>query len=130
MATRKDFLIKDSEAKLGKLNKVIEGLKLQLDDRNLENANLEEQIRTLKKEVTARESVRQSRIEARGETANPGLSAAKKMKKIVQRRQLVDLARTQAEEVDLLRQELDRMRQKTFPSFIRAATSRVGADER
>lgn len=42
-----------------------------------------------------------------------------KMKKVVQRRHLVDIARTQAEEIDYLRQELDRMRQRTFPSFVK-----------
>ena len=42
------------------------------------------------------------------------------MKKVVARRQLVDTARAQAEEVDYLRSELDKMRQRTFPSFAKA----------
>jgi hypothetical protein len=42
-----------------------------------------------------------------------------KMKKIMNRRRMVDIARAQAEEIDYLRQELDRMRQRTFPSFVK-----------
>ena len=53
------------------------------------------------------------------------------MKKIVLRRHLVDTARAQAEEIDFLRQELDKIRQKTFPSFIRAVKKRIpNPDER
>ena len=47
------------------------------------------------------------------------------MKKVTGRRQLVDVAKSQADEIDSLRQELDRLRQKTFPSFIRATKSRM-----
>lgn len=117
--------MKDSEGKLGKLQKVIDGLRRQLDDRITENESLEEQIHGLKREVAARESVRQSRNDARGTVGDPAQTAMKRIKRVVVRRQLVDLARTQAEEIDFLRQELDRMRQKTFPSFVRATKSRV-----
>lgn len=129
--TRKDFLSKDSEEKVAKLNRVLENLQRQLEDRNVENESLEEQILGLKREVAARESVRQSRDDARGYEGDPAQTTMKKMKKIVARRQLVDLARTQAEEIDILRQELDKMRQKTFPSFVKATRTRVNgaADE-
>ena len=47
---------------------------------------------------------------------------------------MLDSARSQAEEADFLRQELDRLRQRTFPSFVKAAKDRVlgtnGGDER
>ena len=129
---RKEFLIKDSDTQLSKLQRGIDNLRRQLEDRLSENSRLEDQIHGLKKEVVARESVRQSRNEARGVAGDPAQTAMKSMKKVVVRRQLVDLARTQAEELDFLRQELDRMRQKTFPSFVRAAKTRAGinADER
>lgn len=39
------------------------------------------------------------------------------MEAIVARRKLIDLARSQTEEIEFLRQELDRLRQKTFPYF-------------
>eukprot|EP01041_Mallomonas_annulata_P002914 gene2914-5721_t len=129
---RKEFLIKDSENKLTKLQRTVDGLRRQLEDRRMENESLDEQIHGLKREVAARESVRQSRNDARGTVGDPAQTAMTRMKRVVVRRQLVDLARTQAEEIDFLRQELDRMRQKTFPSFVRAARSRlsINADER
>ena len=39
------------------------------------------------------------------------------MQSIVTRRKLIDLARAQTDEIEFLRQELDRLRQRTFPSF-------------
>ena len=54
-----------------------------------------------------------------GSGGDPMTMAAAKMKKVVARRHMVDTARAQAEEIDYLRQELDKMRQRTFPSFVR-----------
>ncbi len=55
-----------------------------------------------------------------GPASNVEINASmEKMKKVVNRRKLVDMARAQAEEIDYLRQELDRMRQRTFPSFVK-----------
>jgi len=50
---------------------------------------------------------------------------AARMKKVTMRRRLVDLARVQTEEIDFLRGELDRLRQRTFPSFAHAAKHRL-----
>lgn len=47
------------------------------------------------------------------------------MKRVTMRRRLIDLARLQTEEIDFLRQELDRLRQRTFPSFAHAARNRL-----
>jgi hypothetical protein len=52
----------------------------------------------------------------------------KRMQKVVMKRQLIDATRAHAEELDLLRQELDKIRQKTFPSFVRAARQRTFAN--
>ena len=56
------------------------------------------------------------------------------MKKIVARKHMLDSAKSQAEEADFLRQELDRLRQRTFPSFVQATKERVlgtnGDDDR
>ncbi len=40
------------------------------------------------------------------------------------RRKLVELAKTQTEEIDFLRKELERLRQRTFPSFAVVAESK------
>ncbi len=119
MAARKDFLSKDIEARLLNHRKVNDGFLRQLEERNQECASLVETIDSLKVSVASSRSVKQSRDDARGGAGDTASSAAAKMKKVVGRRRLVDTARAQAEEIDFLRQELDRMRQRTFPSFVR-----------
>lgn len=102
------------------LKKNNEFFKRQLEDRQAECASLEEKIASLKGQVTLSKSVKLSRDEARGGSGgDPMTMAAAKMKKVVARRHMVDTARAQAEEIDYLRQELDKMRQRTFPSFVR-----------
>lgn len=121
---------KDAESKLLKLKRSKEQLKKNLQDKKEEIGLLEKRIKDLRNQVNARKSVRQSRDEARGAGDAVELSTLR-MKKIVARRQLVDTARAQAEEIDFLRQELDKERQKTFPSFIRAVKKRLpNPDER
>ena len=93
-----------------------------------ENTKLERKILELRRQVEERETVRQSRKESQGMQGDPAASAMLKMKKVVARRQLVDTARAQAEEIDFLRQELDKFRQKTFPSFLRATRTRLAAN--
>ena len=126
--TRKDFLSKDSEAKLNKLRRLQDQCRLQNEERLEENFKLEKKIIDLRRQVEERDKVRQSRKESQGLQGDPAASTMLKMKKVVARRQLVDTARAQAEEIDFLRQELDKFRQKTFPSFLRATRTRLAAN--
>jgi hypothetical protein len=130
VALRKDFMQKDADLKLTKLRRLKESMRKQLSERTDEISSLERKVADLKAQVAARRSVQQSKTEARnaGDIAN---ETALKMKKIMARRHLVDTAKAQAEEIDFLRQELDKVRQKTFPSFIRAVKKRLpNPDER
>ena len=130
---RKDFLKKDAEAKIAKLAKMIETLKSQIADRERENVKLQDKIGTLKGDVAVREQVvRHGSQGTAVEFSQSSLKATSKMKKVVGRKRLVDTARVQAEEIDYLKQELDKLRQKTFPSFVRATHSRLvyNPDER
>jgi len=119
ICSRKEFIMKDADARLGKMRKLNADMRRQLSDRKVEIASLENKIQDLRIQVSERENVKKTRDNARGAASNPVSRAAQKMKKVVKRRHLVDTARAQAEEIDFLRQELDRMRQKTFPSFVR-----------
>jgi hypothetical protein len=56
---------------------------------------------------------------------NASAQSAAKMKRITMRRRLVELARSQSDEIEFLKQELDRLRQRTFPSFAHAARARL-----
>ena len=99
--------------------RINDGLNRQLEERYQERATLSETISTLRLSVASSRSVKQSRDDARGGVGQDAHAVTLKMKKVVGRRRLVDTARAQAEEIDFLRQELDRMRQRTFPSFVR-----------
>lgn len=128
VSARIDYQAQDAETKLLALKKNNEYFKRQLDDRQQECIALEERIGALKAQVSLSRSVKQSRDEARGGTGgDPITMAANKMKKVVARRHMVDTARAQAEEIDYLRQELDKMRQRTFPSFVKATRKRLTA---
>mmetsp|Transcript_23312 Transcript_23312/g.22933 ORF Transcript_23312/g.22933 Transcript_23312/m.22933 type:complete len:87 (-) Transcript_23312:60-320(-) len=51
-------------------------------------------------------------------TSNDGVQDnSKKIKDIANKRKLVDIAKQQTEEMEFLRDELDRLRARTFPSF-------------
>lgn len=53
------------------------------------------------------------------------MTAMKRMKKVVNRRRLVDMATMQAAQISHLRKELENMRDRTFPSFVKAFRSRL-----
>lgn len=94
-------------------------LKRSLQEKENESKRLEDVIAQLHVEVQQSENIKFSKVQASGGEGLASTVALKKMRKVVQRKRLVDLARVQAEEIELLRQELDRMRQKTFPSFVK-----------
>ena len=81
-----------------------------------ENASLEAKAAELRANVKVRESITRAR---ENESEGDDVRGAR-MKSLVTRRKLVDLARAQTEEVEFLRSELDRLRQRTFPSFAKA----------
>ena len=106
-----------------KLMKMKDSLLKQVDDLVEEMSKIELKIESINDQVLARKSIKNSRDAAKGNVNTS--HASKKMKTIMVRRQLVDTARAQAEEIDYLRAELDKLRQKTFPSFVRAAKKRA-----
>lgn len=108
--------------KLQTIKKSNETLARQLEERLHECESLEKSITQLHSQVALTKSVKLSRDEARGGGGDVLSAANAKMKKIVARRHMVDTARAQAEEIDYLRQELDKMRQRTFPSFVRSVS--------
>ena len=67
--------------------------------------------------MAVRASIHRARASGGDGVADPNAAGRARMKAVVTRRKLLDLARAQTDEVEFLRQELDRLRQKTFPSF-------------
>ena len=107
--------------KMAKMEKELRKVRKAIAERVKENTSLTAQVKELSGNVGIREAIYKSRAEAQGGGMDP---AAKKMKMVTMRRKLVDLARAQTDEVEFLRGELDRLRQKTFPSFANAARER------
>jgi hypothetical protein len=107
------------------LNKSIDSIIANIASKEEENKQLSDNILQLAADVNIRESIRESRNTARGKLSDIGAMSSRRMKTIVARKRLVDACKSRASEIDFLRQELDIARQKTFPSFIRAAKSRV-----
>lgn len=91
--------------------------------RRIENERLKTQQLEIEKSVKVRESIMSSR--AGGGDGESTQKSSNRMKRIAMRRRLIDVARTQTEEIDFLREELERLRERTFPSFARAAQSRL-----
>nr|CAB3230199.1 WD repeat-containing protein 96-like [Phallusia mammillata] len=82
--------LKEHENK--ELDKVLEGLHVTVSERkNIANVNATERAKS---------------------------TSDKRLKGIVQRRKLVDLAKAQAQEVAVLRAEVERLRMKTFPALV------------
>ena len=110
----------DKHAKISRANGK---LSAAVRDRRVENERLLGQLRDLESSVEARESIYRSRVD--GGDMSSQQKAQQRMKRITMRRRLIDLARVQTEEIDFLRQELDRLRQRTFPSFAHATRHRL-----
>ena len=123
-----------------KLERANAKLRHQVQQRNEENMRLEQQVRELEGNVLVRESIVKSHLKTKEEQSEAPKHAVQNMRRIILRRRLIDLvrfglyssctiatvsqARLQTEEVDFLGQELDRLRQRTFPSFAHASRGR------
>uniref|UniRef100_A0A7S1UCA8 Cilia- and flagella-associated protein 43 n=1 Tax=Phaeomonas parva TaxID=124430 RepID=A0A7S1UCA8_9STRA len=129
LEARMAVISKTHKNKIERTSQQTRKLGAQLRDRTTENARLLRQLRELETAVSVREGIYRSRLESSGGDATPEAMAATRMKRITVRRRLVDIARAQTDEIDYLRNELDRLRQRTFPSFAHAVPHMTGPDE-
>jgi len=109
--------------------------------RKMENSMLEKKLRELQQNVIQREHIRRLRAPQGGPTSTAGGKEGEKpriiggggrieenegviraaqtsFREVKARQSLMDAAKKHTEEIDLLRKELDRLRQRTFPSFV------------
>merc|ERR1712166_750675 len=104
--------------KLDKLTKTRKKMEKSKRDKQAENNRLSLHVEELERNVSLRASIHRARAAGGdGTMADEGAASRKRMQSIVTRRKLIDLARAQTDEIEFLRQELDRLRQITFPSF-------------
>eukprot|EP00930_Biecheleria_cincta_P052010 TRINITY_DN3722_c0_g3_i1.p1 TRINITY_DN3722_c0_g3~~TRINITY_DN3722_c0_g3_i1.p1 ORF type:complete len:1802 (-),score=452.39 TRINITY_DN3722_c0_g3_i1:21-5426(-) len=101
--------------------------------RKSENAMLEKKLRELQQNVIQREHIRRLRAPAGGgggdkpargnngrveENEGAAKAAQAAFREVRNRRKLMETAKQHTQEIELLHKELDRLRQKTFPSFV------------
>lgn len=101
--------------------------------RKNENGMLEKKLRELQQNVIQREHIRRLRGPAGGgggapqktggggrveEDEGPAKAARTAFKELRSRQRLMEAAKKNTEEIEILHKELDRLRQRTFPSFV------------
>lgn len=93
--------------------KIYNKLKQSIRAKELENAQLDRELEETSVCVAERKHINEVNASMRNETG-----AEKRMQNIVQRRKLVDLAKAQAQEIAVLRAEVERLRMRTFPALV------------
>jgi len=91
-------------------------LKLQKEirEKTQENSQLEAKAWKLKNNVTQRKQIINLRVSTNNDRAS---DPSTKIKQIAHQRKLLDVIKQQEEEIMFLKDELDRLRARTFPSF-------------
>ena len=101
------------DALLGKKLRLLK-VRKKIKQQTRENERLYETVQELEAAVKERMQISSIRDEGRLEETRAG---AERMKALVTRRKLVDLAKLQSEEIKFLRNEVGQLRQRTFASF-------------
>lgn len=93
--------------------RIIRDLKKAIRKKEIENSRLDDDLEELALKVAERRNVSDPNAENQVEAGTK-----RRLKNIVARRKLVDLAKAQAQEVAILRAEVERLRMRTFPALV------------
>jgi len=102
-------------------------LKQEIKDKNRENAELESKARDLRIEVDARQQIIDLKSATNTDSAQ---DPRKRIMAIANQRKMIDVIKQQEEEIMFLKDELDRLRARTFPSFAHIQNKADYPDER
>ncbi|XP_066549202.1 cilia- and flagella-associated protein 43 isoform X2 [Amia ocellicauda] len=100
--------------KVNKAKKSVQQLIRQTAQKAQDSATLDQQLQEMMISVAEKRHI----CDAIAVEQNQESSAEERYKDILQRKRLVDLAKAQAQEVAILRAEVERMRMKTFPALV------------
>jgi WD40 repeat protein len=123
------YIQKNHTLNLAKIMKAKALKEKEVAQKEAENKRLAAHVAELEKNVAVRASIHRARASGGDGVADPNAAGHARMKAIVTRRKLLDLARAQTDEIEFLRQELDRLRQKTFPSFATRRNPNINPDD-
>ena len=105
---------KEGEKRISLFEKKIEKIMGEIDSIKKENKQLEVQKWNLENTVKQREKIKEMMV---GENGEGNQEAAEKFEQISVNRKLFDKAKQQTEEIELLREELSKLKAKTFANF-------------
>ncbi|XP_013386289.1 cilia- and flagella-associated protein 43 isoform X2 [Lingula anatina] len=104
---------KHHEKNVEEHKKIVKDLKKAIQQREEENKSLERDLEELNVSVNERSHINDVNADKTGDGGRD-----RRYQEIVQRRKLVDLAKAQAQEVAVLRAEVERLRMRTFPALV------------
>ena len=86
----------------------------QISQKKLQNSQFADEVMDIKGRIVEQDRLQETQF-AEDSTE---LNLQKRMRSLVTQRKLKDIAKAQAEEVAVLKQELEKLRLRTYPSFI------------
>lgn len=98
--------------KTGDKKRILDRLNNLIKEKETDCAYLDEELKELAVSLVERQQIQEACV------ADMVPAADQRMKDIVARRKLVDLAKSQSQEVAVLRAEVERLRMKTFPALV------------
>jgi len=109
-----DYNEKEKQKRIKFLQEAAEELNKTIRCKNNENLELDKVVNELIVQVSERKNINSTNVELQ----DTSIGTKKRMKIIAQRRRLVDMAKAQAQEIAVLRAEVERLRMKTFPALV------------
>lgn len=105
--------LKHHEKNVREKKRIMKDLGKTVKSRDSENSSMDNDLAELNVTVNERRHIDEVNADRRSNTGTE-----KRYQEIVQRRKLVDLAKAQAQEVAVLRAEVERLRMRTFPALV------------
>eukprot|EP01138_Halocafeteria_seosinensis_P000119 gb/GECG01000123.1/.p1 GENE.gb/GECG01000123.1/~~gb/GECG01000123.1/.p1 ORF type:complete len:2383 (+),score=366.81 gb/GECG01000123.1/:1-7149(+) len=105
------------ERHIQKIKRLLSSIKSQWQAKERENEHLLRRYKELKNAVQIRDGIVQSRTAGRTEETDPAKIKERKLQSVVRHRKLQDIVKYQKEDIEVLEEELQRIRERTFPSF-------------
>jgi hypothetical protein len=107
-------LLMQTEERIKTINRTRAKKQREINEKRDESDELDGKARELKTNVEQRMQI--INLKSNTQQSDEG-DPSKKIKEIAHKRKLLDILKQQTEEMEVLRDELDRLRAKTFPSF-------------
>nr|KAJ3422347.1 Cilia- and flagella-associated protein 43 [Polyrhizophydium stewartii] len=98
--------------KIEEKKKTVQRLQKKIREKVLENQALDTQLRELDSAVMERRNIHDVKLKRASETRRKD-----PLREIYTRRRLIDLAKSQAQDIAILREEVERLRLRTYPAF-------------